>query len=62
MMSRGFKHAMLLFSVVLATVSVVLAAINFGERDWNNFTLNIITLVVNVGLVFFWRYELTHEF
>jgi hypothetical protein len=61
MFSRGFKIALLVFSAVLATVSIVLAVINFGERDWNNFTLNIITLVVNVGLVFFWRYELTNE-
>lgn len=61
MFNRRFKQAMLLFSVALATVSVVLFAVNISEGNKESAALNIVTLVVNIGLAFFWQRELTNE-
>jgi len=51
---------MLVASAFLAAVSFVLAVLNFSEGDWNNLSLNIITLAVNIGLMFFWRRQLVN--
>jgi len=61
MFNRRFKQAMLLFSVALATVSVVLFAVNISEGNRESAALNIVTLVVNIALAFFWTRELTNE-
>jgi hypothetical protein len=47
--------------VALATVSVILFAVNISEGNRESAALNIVTLVVNIALAFFWTRELTNE-
>jgi len=61
MFSRGFKQAMLLFSVILAVASAVLFAVNISTGNTDSAILNVVTLVVNIGLAFFWTRELNKD-